>query len=195
MTPTELKNLDGLVTPLIMKGQPISHIYANHNEEIDCSERTLYNYIELNLLTERNIDLRRKCKYRKRMKKTITKRRSNHRETRSYEDFLEYTMENPDIDVVEPDTIEGAKGGKVIMTLLFRRSSMMLGFLLDSCTQACVLEAFNRLYDSVGHDIFKDNISLILTDYAEIRIIQTGVTSSKVKVSKFFLIHLKSIDR
>lgn len=187
MTPTELKNLDELVTPLIMKGQPISHIYANHKDEMDCSERTLYNYIELNLLTARNIDLRRKCKYKKRKKKTTVKRKSNHRAMRSYEDFLEYTMENPDTDVIELDTVEGAKGGKVIMTLFFRRSSMMFGFLLDRCTQTCVLEAFNSLYDSVGHEVFKNNIPLLLTDNGseflmpdEIENSQSGETRTKV---------------
>lgn len=164
MTPTELKVLDELVTPLIKKGQPISHIYANHKDEIDCSERTLYSYIELNLLTARNIDLRRKCKYKKRKTKTTPKRKSNHREARSYEDFLDYIMQNPDTDVVELDTVEGNKGGKVIMTLFFRRSSIMLGFLLDSCTQACVLEVFNDLYDLVGHEVFKKNVPLLLTD-------------------------------
>lgn len=139
MTSSELKHLDDLVTPLIMKGQPISHIYANHKDEIDCSERTLYSYIEMNLLTARNIDLRRKCKYKKRKNSTTRKRKSNHRKNRSCEDFLEYLVNNPDTDVVELDCVEGTKGGKVIKTLFFRRSSMMLGILLDSCTQACVL--------------------------------------------------------
>ncbi|WP_430885150.1 IS30 family transposase [Fusibacter sp. JL216-2] len=164
MTPSELKKLDDLVTPLVLKGQPISHIYANHKEEMDCSERTLYNYIDMNILTTRNIDLKRKCKYKKRKKKPVAKRKSNHRATRSYEDFLEYIAENPDTDIVELDTVEGAKGGKVIMTLFFRRSSMMFGFLLDNCTQECVLEVFNSFYDSVGHDVFKNNIPLLLTD-------------------------------
>jgi IS30 family transposase len=43
ITKSELEALDNLVSPLIKKGQPVNHIYANHNEEIKCSERTLYN--------------------------------------------------------------------------------------------------------------------------------------------------------
>jgi IS30 family transposase len=164
MTPEELNELDTLVTPLIMKGQPIAHIYANHKDEITCSERTLYHYIELNLLKARNIDLRRKCKYKKRKNKTPVKRKSTHRVNRNYDDFLEYVENNPDLDVVELDTVEGQKGGKVIMTLFFRRSSIMIGFLLDNCTQECVLDAFNNLYHRVGRDIFKKNIPILLTD-------------------------------
>lgn len=33
-TLSQLKNLDELISPLIMKGQSISHIFANHKSEI-----------------------------------------------------------------------------------------------------------------------------------------------------------------
>ena len=36
--------LDALVTPLIKKGQPLTHIYAEHGAELPVSQRTLYNY-------------------------------------------------------------------------------------------------------------------------------------------------------
>jgi len=163
-TPEELKALDDLVTPLIKMGQPIAHIYANHKDEIRCSERTLYAYIEMNLIEARNIDLRRKCKYKKRKKRNKRTRKTNHRENRSYNHFLEHIEENPDSDIVELDTVEGNKGGKVILTMFFRRSSIMMGFLLERCTQLCVLEVLNDLYESVGHEIFKKNIPLLLTD-------------------------------
>jgi len=71
MTSSELKALDNLISPLIRMGQPIYHIYANHKDEIKCSERTLYHYIENGLLSVRNIDLRRKVKYKPRKKKEI----------------------------------------------------------------------------------------------------------------------------
>lgn len=75
LTEEELKALDNLVTPLLKQGQPIAHIYANHKDEIKCSERTLYTYIDMNLFEARNIDLRRKCKYKKR-KKVLHQRES-----------------------------------------------------------------------------------------------------------------------
>lgn len=164
MTKAELTALDDLVTPLIMKGQPIAHIYANHKRDIRCSERTLYSYIDMSLLNARNIDLRRKCKYKKRKRNTSVKRKSNHRINRSYEDFIKYIEANPSTDVIELDTVEGSKGGKVIMTLFSRRTSLMVGVLLDSCTQECVLEAFNDLYNSLGHEVYKQSIPIVLTD-------------------------------
>ena len=46
LTKEELIALDELVSPLIRKGQPISHILREHTEEIPCSSRTLYEYID-----------------------------------------------------------------------------------------------------------------------------------------------------
>lgn len=45
-TPDSIMKLDGLVSPLIQKGQSIAHIYIHHAEDIGCSRRTLYNYID-----------------------------------------------------------------------------------------------------------------------------------------------------
>lgn len=42
----DLVALDALVTPLIRKGQPLAHIYAEHAEELPVSQRTLYHYID-----------------------------------------------------------------------------------------------------------------------------------------------------
>ena len=46
LTKEELIALDELVSPLIRKGQPVSHIFETHGDEIPCGERTLYNYID-----------------------------------------------------------------------------------------------------------------------------------------------------
>ncbi len=52
--------VDELVTRLVKKGQPLTHIYAEHEAEMPISLRSLYNYIDAGELTIRNIDLRRK---------------------------------------------------------------------------------------------------------------------------------------
>ena len=56
----EMDALDALVTPLIKKGQPLTHIYAEHGGELPVSQRTLYNYIDSGTLSVGNLDLRRK---------------------------------------------------------------------------------------------------------------------------------------
>ena len=70
ITSKELKNIDDIISPLIFKGQSLFHIFTHHKKEINCCERTLYNYFDKNAFTARNIDLPRKVKYKPRKKST-----------------------------------------------------------------------------------------------------------------------------
>ena len=38
--------MDELITKLVKKGQPLTHIYAEHENEMPVCLRTLYNYID-----------------------------------------------------------------------------------------------------------------------------------------------------
>ena len=66
MTPEELHELNDLISPLILKGQPLSHIFAVHADEIPVCRRTLYNYLDQRVFQARNIDLPRRVLYKKR---------------------------------------------------------------------------------------------------------------------------------
>ena len=61
--------------PLVKQGQSIHQIYLNNRDELMCSEKTLYNYVDGCLFDIRNIDLPRKVKYRPRYKGTGTEDR------------------------------------------------------------------------------------------------------------------------
>ena len=164
-TPENIQRIDALVSPLIQKGQSIAHIYANHAKEIQCSRRTLYTYIDMSVLTTRNIDLRRKVKYKKRKKATqISIIEREFRKGRNYDDFQKLLKENPSTSVVEMDTVEGTKGGKVLLTLMFRNCSLMLIFLLNSKTQEEVKRVFDYLTNMMGVEKFKKLFPIILTD-------------------------------
>ncbi len=63
-SPERLMELNDLLTPLIGKGQSINHIFASHADEIGLSEKTIYNYIDMNAFHVRNIDLPKKVRYR-----------------------------------------------------------------------------------------------------------------------------------
>ena len=167
-SPEELQALDDLVSPLIKKGQPLSHIYATHADEIGCSRRTLYNYMDASLLQARNIDLPRRVRYKKRKqhrKEGYKDVKQLYRKRRSYIDFERFLEAHPDTEVVEMDTVKGMReGGKVLLTLLFRKSSFMLIFLLQHGTQECVTEAFNTLTETLGINLFRKTFPVILTD-------------------------------
>lgn len=63
-TPESLEQLDRLVSPLLLQGQPLSHIFASNQESVPCSIRTLYNYIDQGYFTAINLDLPRKVRYK-----------------------------------------------------------------------------------------------------------------------------------
>lgn len=157
--------MEELISPLIKKGQSIAHIYAHHAEEIGCSRRTLYHYIDQSVFSARNLDLRRRVKYKQRRKSTTCSLKDrNFRVGRNYEDFQMLLKDSPNINVVEMDTVEGTKGGKVLLTLMFRNCSLMLAFLLESKTQEEVLRVFNDLTNALGDALFHQIFPVILTD-------------------------------
>jgi IS30 family transposase len=164
-TPESIQRLDDLVSPLIKKGQSIAHIYSNHAKEIKCSRRTLYSYIDKSVLTARNLDLRRRVKYKPRKKTTQSSiMNRDFRKGRSYEDLQKLLKENPSTAVVEIDTVEGIKGGKVLLTMIFRNCSLMLAFLLESKVQENVQMVFDELTNILGIEVFQTLFPVILTD-------------------------------
>ena len=109
-----------------------------------CSEKEIYNLINRDILKVRNIDLPRKICYRNKPKnKTyykIDKECLNHRK---YDDFKKFIIKNPDINIVQMDSVEGIKGGKVLLTIHFVNCSFMLVFLRDYNDAQSVIDIFN----------------------------------------------------
>ena len=62
------------------------------------------------------------------------------------------------------DSVEGRKGGKVLLTIYFRNCSLMLAFIRDTNTARSVTEMFEQLYTLLGHDTFSGLFQVILTD-------------------------------
>ena len=141
----DLVALDALVTPLIRKGQPLAHIYAEHAEELPVSQRTLYHYIDEGVLSVGNLDLRRKVSYRPRRKKnepTEGALNQKYRQERTYEAFFTYMEKHPTATYVEMDTVKGCREqGKRMLTLLFVEQSFMLIFLMRDGKAQTVVEA------------------------------------------------------
>ena len=164
VTPAELERIDQIISPLIKKGQSIHQICVNNADEIMLDERTIYNYVDAGLLSVENIDLPRKVRYKVRKKKPPVRVDKQCHLGRTYEDFLEYTAANPDVPIVEIDSVEGRKGGKVLLTVFFRNSNLMLAFLRDRNTARSVTEVFEWLYETLGHEQYCRLFPIILTD-------------------------------
>lgn len=157
-----------MVSPLILKGQPISHIYASHAEELSISQATLYRYLDKSLLTARNLDLHRRVRYKVRKvptRPTISQEEKAAVKERDFECFLRYVEQHPDENIVEMDTVVGRKESKkVLLTLLFRNCSLMLAILLPNKTQESVITALNSLCETIGIEYFRAMFNIILTD-------------------------------
>ena len=160
----ELAELDALISPLIKQGQSISHIYATNCSKIPCSRKTLYTYIDKNYFSVGNLDLPRKVRLKKRKQKKSPPRDTRNRQGRTYEDFLNYTLANPDLPVVELDIVEGKKGGNVLLTMLFRSTKLMLAFILEDKKAESVIAVFDYLETLLGRKIFQKTFPIILTD-------------------------------
>lgn len=160
----EISRLNKIISPLVRQGQSIHQIYINHQDELMCSEKTIYNYIDACLLDVRNIDLPRKVRFRERYKKPEFKVDKGCRIGRNYQAFQEYMIKNPDTAVVQMDSVIGKKGGKCLLTIHFVTSNLMLAFLRDANTSKSVIDIFNDIDRTLGAELFNHLFPVILTD-------------------------------
>ncbi|MCD8300748.1 MAG: IS30 family transposase [Clostridiales bacterium] len=163
LTRKQLHELDATVKPLIQQGQSPYMIIASH-PELNISVSTLYNYIDQGVLLTRNIDLKRKVKFkpRKAHKTQITNR--DVFIGRTYKDFLDsHANEEP---FWEMDTVESAKGsGKCILTFYFPDIELFYARLLQRKTANAVKDAFNLIQERMGGEYdFICLFPIILTD-------------------------------
>ena len=161
----ELKRINAIVSPLLKKGQSIHHICVNHADELMVSERTLYTYVHNGLLEAINLDMPRTVRMRPRKKKqTALKVDKKCRIGRTYDDFLNYMKEHPDIPARECDSVEGTKGGKVLLTIHFVQQNLQLAFLRNSNDSQSVIDVFNKLYRVLGPETFSELFPVLLCD-------------------------------
>lgn len=161
--------MDDLITKLVKKGQPLTNIYAEHQNEMPVCLRTLYNYIDDGELTIKNIDLRRKTGYKQRGKghqPSLGFANMEFRQCRTYADF-EYAMKIKftEDEVVEKDTVKGVREqGKRLLTMIFRKNNVMLLFLMPDGKAESVKRVFDYLEAGLGMDVFRRLFPVILTD-------------------------------
>ena len=166
-TKAEIDALNELLVPRIKSGQPLAHIYASHKDEMPVSLRSLYNYVELGELQIKNIDLRRKVRYRKRRKpRDPNDFHQEYRIGRTYEDFHIYMRkQKKECPYVEMDTIIGARGSrKRILSMMLVDYNILLLFLLPDGKEGSVKRVFDYLEELIGTDVFQRLFPVFLTD-------------------------------
>ena len=165
LSETELEQIDSVVSPLLKKGQSLRHIAIHHADEIMKSERTLYTYINNGLFSARNIDMPRTVRMRPR--RNVSKNLKVDKACRIGRDFQcfeKYMEEHPDAAVRQLDSVEGIKGGAVLLTIHFVEQELQLAFLRKHNDSQSVIDIFNRLYIELRTDIFIELFPVLLAD-------------------------------
>jgi IS30 family transposase len=160
MTRHELCEKDKIISPLIAQGQSPYQILTNH-PELDMSVRTMYSYIDQGLFCARNVDLKRKVKFKARKchKTQITNRSVFI--NRTYDDFKELGLSS----FTEMDTVHSSReSNKTLLTFFFTEEKLFLAFLMNRCTKGAVRLVFDRLEKRMGTYEFISVFEHILTD-------------------------------
>lgn len=165
LSENELRRMDGIVSPLLIKGQSLHHIALHHADELMKSERTLYAYVNSGLFTARNIDMPRTVRMRPR--KNVSKNLKVDKACRlgrGFSSFQTYMEAHPDLSVRQIDSVEGVKGGAVLLTIHFVEQGLQLAFLRQHNDSQSVIDVFNRLYLELRPDIFMELFPVLLAD-------------------------------
>lgn len=160
----ELKRLDSIISPLIQQKQSPHHIWSNNKDKLMVSERTIYNLIDGRLISAMNLDLPRKMRFKARKKKRTFKVDRTCRIGRDFDCFKKFMENHPDSAVVQLDSVEGKKGGKVLLTIHFVKCEMMLAILRDSNDSKSVTDFFSRLHKELDLETFGLYFPVILAD-------------------------------
>ena len=164
-TEEEVKRLDQIISPLISNGQSIHHICSSLPDSIMHSEKTIYTYISAGLFHARDIDMPRKVRFRPRKKEgQVFKVDKKCRIGRTIEEFRLYRAEHPELPVTEIDSVEGKKGGAVLLTLHCVSAKLQLAFLRQANDSASVTYIFNQLFRTLGAWDYQKIFPLILAD-------------------------------
>ena len=122
--PLKLERIDKVVSPLIKNGQSIHHVFMSNADELMVSEKTAYNYLNAGLFDADKMDCPRIIRMRPRRSTPRLKIDRHCYEGRTCEDFMRFIADNPDVPVVQMDSVIGNKSGKVLLTMFFQNSKL-----------------------------------------------------------------------
>lgn len=159
-------------------------------EVLNISTKTLYRYINKCLMTCRNIDLRNKVgrEVNEEEGKRKTTGKAKHRENgRSVHDMTE--EEKLSKNIVEMDTVEGKKGGNLLLTMIFKEQKFMLGLPMVSKHMANVVAEMDKIEEKLGTEKFKELFRSVVTDNGTEFLDYNGLETSKNTGEKRFSLY------
>ena len=83
---------------------------------------------------------------------------------RTFDDFNAYLVQHPELPVTEMDSVEGTRGGSVLLTIHFVQAKLQLAFLRQSNDSASVTHIFEDLFEKLGVIDYQKILPLLLAD-------------------------------
>lgn len=165
LTENEKSQISKIIHSGTQKGQSVHHIMSANKDSFTVCEKTVYRYVNAGLIRTKRGDMPRSCSMKPRKRKNIElKVDQKCRINRTYDDFKKYCKAHPDLPVVEMDSVHGARGGKVLLTIHINNCGLLLAFLRDANNSQSVIDVFNLLEDQLTIEVFQALFPVILTD-------------------------------
>ena len=111
-----------------------------------------------------NLTLKRQVKRKVSKKKLKKRKQPENYEGRTYTDYLEYKVLNPNVPTTEMDTVYNHQSGPYIQTFIFENTSFMIGILHENKTADSMSNALNRFQDKLSDEEYQKLFALLLTD-------------------------------
>lgn len=171
LTVQEAKSMASVISPLLKQGHSPYQILANH-PELNISEKTLYNYIESGVFRElagiTSLDLRRQVsrKLPKKKAQVYKKRKDNkYLKGRTYQDYKTYLSDNPDVFVVQMDTVyNNETNGPFLQTFKFVKAGLLFAIYHEEKTAIAMKNGVDLLESILGQMLFRKYVHILLTD-------------------------------
>ena len=165
-----ISEINKIVSPLIKdKGQSIHHIYVTNPKLWGiCSERTVRRLIYDRYLDAKAHDLQRYVRFKHENKYAIVRESKISNVERMYKrtftDFVAFVKRNPDMSVVQFDSVEGKRDDiQAILTLTFPKERFQFGRLIRKGSPHSVQSIMRNLFNIIGYEkarkIFQVNLA------------------------------------
>ena len=165
LTTKERDGIAKIITPLLKQGQSVHQILSAHPEITQC-EKTIYTYIEYGVFKDFGVD---NFSLKEQVNRKLPKKYKKRKEPinfagRKYADFLTFRAANPDVPVVEMDTVYNNVSGPYIQTFIFEKTAFMIGLLHDERTSAAMAGGVSLLQKRLGNVMFSKLCPVLLAD-------------------------------
>jgi len=167
------QEMELLLQEATRKGRSVAVTYQQNPEVFqDYTIQRIYQMIDAKILDISFMDMPQKVR-RKPCARNGKRKQETDRGTkrvienagRAYPDFKLHTLACNPNTIVELDTVIGTKDSKkVMMTMIFRSTGLLIIRLLEKKTPQCITEEFQKLRETLGLDLYSELFETILTD-------------------------------